>query len=184
MSTTHGSRDQPMTGRSTGPVPGRPPGVEDFDAFVHATGTRLYRTALLLCGEHHLAEDLVQATYTKLFLHWRKVSSATSPAAYARTTLVRTFASHRRLRRTAERPADRLPDAAGPDADPSTRLDLMAALQELGPDDRAVLVLRYWEDLSVADTADLLGIREPACRARASRALARLRTHLPDLEES
>ena len=59
---------------------------------------------------------------------------------------------------------------------------MLAALALLAPADRTVLVLRYWEDLSVAQTADLLGIKETTCRARASRALARLRTHLPDLE--
>jgi RNA polymerase sigma factor (sigma-70 family) len=68
--------------------------------------------------------------------------------------------------------------------DPIARLDLVAALRSLPPRDRAVLVLRYWEDLSVARTAELLGIREDACRRRAARALARLRTLLPSLNDS
>jgi RNA polymerase sigma factor (sigma-70 family) len=67
--------------------------------------------------------------------------------------------------------------------DPSVRLDLLTALQRISADDRAVLVLRFWEDLSVADTARLLGTSEPACRQRTARALTRIRALMPDLEE-
>ena len=72
----------------------------EFADFVHATGTQLFRTALLLCGDHHLAEDLTQTTYAKVFAKWPKVRRADSPAAYARTMLLNTFLSHRRLRRS------------------------------------------------------------------------------------
>ena len=149
-----------------------------FEEFVQATSGRLFRAALLLCGDHHLAEDLTQTTYTKLYARWSTVSRADSPLAYARTVLTRTFLSHRRLRRTSERPVEVVPDAARSLVEPATRLDLLAALRRLPPRDPAVLVLRYWEDLSVARTAELLGIRESACRNRAARALARLRTLL------
>ena len=161
-----------------------PPGRDGFEEFVHATADRLYRSALLLCGDHHLAEDLTQTTYAKVYSHWAKVSSAESPLAYTRTILTRTFLSHRRLRRSGEQPVDALPDAptAGPDL--AMRADLLAALRQLPPGDRAVLVLRYWEELSVARTAAVLGIRESACRNRAARALARLRTILPHLTET
>ena len=77
-----------------------------------------------------------------------------------------------------------LPDAATSGPDPAARVDLLAAMRRLSPPDRAVLVLRYWEDLSVARTAEVLGIRETACRNRAARALARLRLILPDLTET
>ena len=73
---------------------------------MHATADRLYRSALLMCGDHHLAEDLTQTTYAKVYAHWSKVSSADSPLAYSRTILTRTFLSHRRLRRSGEQPVD------------------------------------------------------------------------------
>jgi len=155
-----------------------------FEAFVHATAGSMHRTAVLLSGDHHLAEDLTQTAYAKVFASWRRVVHADDPVAYTRQILVRTFLSHRRLRRTSERPVDAVPETTGhPIDDPSLRLDLLAALQALSADDRAVLVLRFWEDLSVADTARLLGISDAACRQRTARALARIRTLMPDLEE-
>ncbi|HET6168311.1 MAG TPA: SigE family RNA polymerase sigma factor [Marmoricola sp.] len=159
------------------------PRTTSFESFVHVTAASMHRTALLLCGEHHLAEDLTQTAYAKVFASWRRVVAADDPVAYTRKILVRTFLSHRRLRRSSERPVDAVPDAPGPAADASSRLDLLAALGSLSADDRAVLVLRYWEDLSVADSARLLGVSDAACRQRTTRALARIRTLLPDLEE-
>lgn len=153
-----------------------------FEAFVAATAGSMHRTAVLLCGDHHLAEDLTQTSYAKVFASWRRVASADDPVAYTRQILVRTFLSHRRLRRTTERPVDAVPDSPGAVHDPSLRLDLLAALRALSPDDRAVLVLRFWEDLSVADAARLLGTSDAACRQRTARALARIRVLMPDLE--
>jgi RNA polymerase sigma-70 factor (sigma-E family) len=152
--------------------------AEAFTAFVRETGTQLHHAAMLLTGDHHLAEDLTQTTYAKVFVHWRRVSSTDSPIAYARTTLLNTFLSHRRLRRNTERPTDVVPDGARhapPGADPGTRVDLLVALGSLAPLDRAVVVLRYWEDRSVAETAADLGLTESAVRTRARRALLRLR---------
>lgn len=153
----------------------------DFTAFVHSTGTQLYRTALLLTGDHHLAEDLTQAAYAKTFAAWRRVSRADSPVAYVRTTLVNTFLSHRRLRRSGELPTDTVPDRPGDLLDPTVRLDLLAALQLLPGTDRAIVVARYWEDRSVSETASDLGLSEGAVRTRAKRALERLRPHLAHL---
>jgi RNA polymerase sigma-70 factor (sigma-E family) len=164
----------------------------DFAAFVHATGSQLYRTALLLTGDHHLAEDLTQTTYAKVFASWRRVARAGNPVGYARTMLLNTFLSHRRLRRSGEQPGraadlsetltDRADDRATSDADPSTRIDLLAALARLSPTDRAVLVARYWEDRSITETAHDLGLTETAVRTRAKRALDRLRPLVRDLE--
>jgi RNA polymerase sigma-70 factor (sigma-E family) len=154
-----------------------------FEAFVQATAGGLHRTAVLLCGDHHLAEDLTQTAYAKVFASWRRVASANDPVAYTRQVLVRTFLSHRRLRRSSEHPVEAVPDRAGGTEDDPLRLDLLAALRLLTPDDRAVLVLRFWEDLPSADAARLLGISDAACRQRTSRALARIRTLLPDLED-
>jgi RNA polymerase sigma-70 factor (sigma-E family) len=157
--------------------------ADGFEAFVHATGLRMHRTALLLCGgDHHLAEDLTQATYAKVFVAWGRVRCAEDPVAYTRSVLTRTYLSHRRLRRSSERPTDVLPDPAGPTADSAARLDLISALGLLSAPDRAVLVLRYWLDLDVPHTAEILGIGESAVRQRARRALTRLRASVPDLD--
>ena len=150
----------------------------EFADFVHATGTQLYRTAVLLCGDHHLAEDLTQTTYAKVFAKWPKVRRADSPTAYARTILLNTFLSHRRLRRSSEQPVERMPEGRYDDTDPSARLDLLRALASLPARDRAVLVLRYWEDRSVEETAAALGLSAGAVRTRSSRALGRLRERL------
>jgi RNA polymerase sigma-70 factor (sigma-E family) len=151
----------------------------DFTEFVHANGARLHRTAVLLTGgDSHLAEDLLQTTYARLFASWRRVSRAGNPVGYARTTLTNVFLSHRRVRRNSEVPTDELPEEASYDVAPDGRLDLTAALGRLPPTDRAVVVLRYWEDRSVAETAAELGLTELAVRSRASRALVRLRPHI------
>ena len=158
--------------------------VDSFEEFVQATGRRMHQAALLLCGgDHHLAEDLTQATYTKVFAAWRRVSAADDPVAYTRTVLTRTYLSHRRLGRNRERPSDALPDAAqSVDGDPALRHDLLTALGLLKPQERVVLVLRYWEDRSVAETAETLGLSEAAVRQRARRALEALRQRLPGLD--
>jgi len=160
--------------------------AEEFTEFVRATAPRLHRAALLLTGDHHLTDDLTQATYARVYASWRRVSRADDPLAYARRMLLNTYLSHRRLRRNSELPADPTLGAErpAPEDDRTTRLDLLDALATLPPHDRAVLVLRYWEDRSVADTAHDLGITEGAVRTRSSRALQRLRPLLgADLTE-
>lgn len=158
----------------------------DFDSLVHATAPGLHRTALLLTGgDHHLAEDLLQSTYAKVWLSWKRVTSADNPVAYTRTILTRTFLSHRRLRRSSERPSDDLPESTAPsdrERDPALRLDMVDALHRLAPKDRAVVVHRYWLDRSVADTATDLGLTEVVVRTRSKRALVRLRAQLGDLD--
>jgi RNA polymerase sigma-70 factor (sigma-E family) len=159
---------------------------EEFTEFVRATAPRLHRAALLLTGDHHLTDDLTQATYARVYASWQRVSRADDPLAYARRTLLNTYLSHRRLRRNSELPADPalMPEHPGAQDDPTARVDLLDALAMLSPRDRALLVLRYWEDRSVADTAHDLGITEAAVRTRSSRALQRLRPLLgADLTE-
>jgi RNA polymerase sigma-70 factor (sigma-E family) len=150
---------------------------EEFTEFVRATAPRLHRAALLLTGDHHLTDDLTQATYARVYASWRRVSRADDPLAYARRTLLNTYLSHRRLRRNSELPADPalMPEHSGAEDDPASRVDLLDALATLPPHDRALLVLRYWEDRSVADTALDLGITQAAVRTRSWRALQRLR---------
>ena len=156
----------------------------DFGDFVRATGTRLYHQALLLTGDHHLAEDLTQTTYAKLFASWGRVRRASDPTGYAIATLTRTFLSERRLRRNSERPVDVVPDRVGPQVDHDQRLDLAAALADLSADDRTVLVLRYWQDLTTPQIARVIGISEAACRKRLARAHSRLRDLHPTQGDS
>ncbi|MGW1994812.1 SigE family RNA polymerase sigma factor [Embleya sp. NPDC001921] len=154
-------------------------GGASFDEFARARSGQLLRTACLLTGDWHAAEDLVQETLGKLYRSWRRIREMESPIAYAHTTLVRTFLSVRRLRRSSERPSDALPEpppAAGEDIE--LRLTLLQGLARLSPADRAVLVLRYWEDRSVEEAADVLRISPGAVRVRSKRALDRLRAML------
>ena len=146
----------------------------EFEEFAVARTPQLYRSAYLLCGDRYGAEDLVQETLAKVFVKWRGIDN---PAAYAQTTLVRTFLSHRRRRSSQELPYADLPDS--PTVDPTEAADLRLGLQEvldgLAPLDRAVLVLRYSEDLGVAEVADRLGLSPGAVKNRTMRALARAR---------
>jgi RNA polymerase sigma-70 factor (sigma-E family) len=154
-----------------------------FEELVAATGDQLLRTAALLTGNRDSAEDLVQATYARVFARWRHVSRADNPAAYASTVLTRLFISDKRRRRLREVPWRQGHDPAARAADPSLSVSVLGALTTLPPLDRAVLVLRYYNDLSFNDVAGQLGISSGACRTRASRALARLRVRFPDLAE-
>lgn len=161
---------------------------QEFEEFAIARTPQLYRSAWLLCGDRHLAEDLVQETLAKVFAKWRRPFGARidNPAAYAQTTLTRTFLSSRRKRSSGEIPHGDLPESAASvvldQAETSElRLALLAALSELKKDDRAVLVLRYLEDLSVDEVAQRMGTSSGAVRNRSLRALERVR---PLLDQS
>ncbi|MFK0291246.1 SigE family RNA polymerase sigma factor [Streptomyces sp. NPDC090442] len=151
--------------------------AEECAEFAVARAGHLYRSACLLtAGDTHLAEDLVQETLGRLYARWGRVSRTENPAAYAQTVLTRTFLAHQRRRSSTERATDVLPDR--PDAtgdDPALRLTLLDALGQLPAKDRAVVVLRYWEDRSIAETADALNASSAAVRTRCVRALGRLR---------
>ncbi|MFJ5921471.1 SigE family RNA polymerase sigma factor [Kitasatospora sp. NPDC092948] len=154
-------------------------GPLEFRDFAAARGGPLIRTAYLLTGgDAHLAEDLAQEALGKLYGSWRRVSRMANPAGYARTVLVNTFLSHRRRRSSREHVTDTFAETAAPATDSALRLTLLGALAELPQQDRAVLVLRYWEDLGVEETAAALRLTPSAVRSRASRALSRLRTRL------
>jgi len=152
---------------------------QEFEEFALARAGQLYRSAWLLCGDAHHAEDLVQETLAKVYARWRRPFGGRidNPAAYAQTTLTRTFISGRRRRSSGEVPYADLPDV--PFADSSDVLDLRLDLEELLGDlpdlDRAVLVLRFFEDLSVDEVADRLGLTAGAVKNRSMRALARAR---------
>ncbi|WP_193612439.1 SigE family RNA polymerase sigma factor [Nocardioides lijunqiniae] len=150
-----------------------------FEEFARSRAAQLYRSAYLLCGDAHTAEDLVQETLAKVYDRWRRPLGGRidNPAAYAQTTLTRTFISGRRRRSSGEVPYADLPDAPLADASDGAdlRLDLQELLGGLSAVDRAVLVLRYVEDLGVDEVAHHLGITPGAVKNRSMRALARAR---------
>ncbi|MFE2287699.1 SigE family RNA polymerase sigma factor [Streptomyces sp. NPDC059443] len=155
---------------------------DGFREFAEGRSAHLYRSACLLTsGDTHLAEDLVQETLGRMYLLWGRINRIDNPAAYAQTVLVRAFLTHQRRRSSGERPVGEFPEpgvAAGGGGDPALRLTLLQALGGLPPKDRVVLVLRYWEDRSVEETADAMNVSTAAVRTRSSRALGRLREQL------
>ncbi|MEV8373412.1 SigE family RNA polymerase sigma factor [Kribbella sp. NPDC056861] len=152
--------------------------TDDFEEFARARTPQLYRTAWLLTGDRHHAEDLVQETLAKMFRAWRGLQRIDNPPAYAQTVLARTFISQRRRRSWSEQPVSSMPERADRPGDPALRISLQNALAELSPLDRAVLVLRFFEDRSVEQVALDLGKNAGAIRTRTSRALDRLRAVL------
>jgi RNA polymerase sigma-70 factor (sigma-E family) len=162
----------------------RPPTDEEFAELVHACWASLYRTAYLMLGDAADAEDLVQTALAKTYASWRKVRSVDAAPGYARTTLVNTAASwFRKKGWRNERPTDVLPEAAHAshlDSDLSDRRTVIDALGTLPPRQRAVVVLRFYEDLSVAQVAHALGITEGTVKSQTSEALSKLRVLLGD----
>jgi RNA polymerase sigma-70 factor (sigma-E family) len=162
---------------------------EKFSAFVPARADHLYRQAWLLTGSRAAAEDLVQTALTKSYAAWSRVLRADDPVAYVHGVLLKAFLSDRRRRSSGEVPhADPHQTATSAVADDPTdaqvdRLALAAALSRLGRTDRAVVVLRYWEDRTVAETAALLGLSEAAVKNRSLRALRRLGADLSVLDD-
>jgi RNA polymerase sigma-70 factor (sigma-E family) len=156
---------------------------EQFTDFARARMPHLYRAAWLLCGERHRAEDLTQETLAKVYAKWGP--RLQNPAAYAQTTLVRTWISAQRRRSSHEQPWADLPDSPSASDDHDLRLVLRAALARLEPLDRAVVVLRYLDDIPVDEVARQLGLSSTAVRSRAKRSLDKVRMtlghHLPDL---
>lgn len=159
----------------------------EYVEYVRARAVSLRRTAYRLCGDWHRAEDLVQRAFVLLYRHWRHVSRATSIDAYVRKMLVNTYLDEQRgwwARRVtpnadpSPRPPDRGPDEGAEHTD--RRLDLMAALARISAGQRAVLVLRYWEQLSVAETAAALGCSDGTVKSQTALAIAALRRLLPD----
>lgn len=150
---------------------------EEFAEFAGARQQRMYRQAYLLCGDPEHAQDLVQSTLLKLYRAWPRVSRAQYVDAYSRKTLVRTYLDAQRKWRR-ERDAHRLPDPPMSAGSADLRITLLAALAELPARARAVVVLRYWDDLSIEQTAEALGCSVGTVKGQSSRALAVLRDRL------
>ena len=151
----------------------------DFESYAAVRWSRLVRTAYLLTGDHHEAEDLVQTTLAKVYLGWSRIRRLDEPDAYMHRALINNNLSRLRKRRVVQLLTARLPERAG---EPGTaqveqRAQLLDALASLPPRQRAVVVLRYWDDLSEQQVAEILGCSPGNVKSQASRGLAKLRAH-------
>jgi RNA polymerase sigma-70 factor (sigma-E family) len=147
-----------------------------FDEFVAARSRALLRTAYLLTHDHALAEDLLQTALTKAWFAWRRIDG--NPEPYVRRILVNTYASWWRRKWNGEHPTEELPErpAHAGFAQPATEpTDLWTAMARLPRRQRAVVVLRYFEDLTEAQTAEVMGCSAGTVKSQTSKALARLR---------
>lgn len=149
----------------------------DFDAFVAARSRALRKAAWLLTGDWHSAEDLLQTALAKCYLAWSQIASGREEA-YVRRVLVTTYATWWRRAWRGEQPTDAVLETADPYDEPERaelRLVLLQALGGLTRRQRATVVLRYYCDLSEAETADTLGCSVGTVKSQAARGLARLR---------
>lgn len=149
----------------------------EFRAFASSRWTRLARTAYLLTGNHHDAEDLVQAALVKAYLRWDRVRRADDPDAYVWRTLLNANADRLRRRRLREWLTTWFPERTAGDRVEQVvdRHVLLRALDRLPPRQRAAVVLRYAEDRSESEVARLLGVGVGTVRSHTARGLAKLR---------
>ncbi|WP_307834720.1 SigE family RNA polymerase sigma factor [Paractinoplanes lichenicola] len=153
---------------------------QEFTAFVESTATRLRRSAYLMCRDWHLAQDLTQQTFTKMYASWERLKSGTNLDAYSRRVLMNLVFDQQKRLKGSEIVLAELPDRPDAAANPELRLTLVEALAGLSVEDRAVLVLRHAEDHSVETVATILGVSSSVVKMRNTRALSRLRTLLGD----
>jgi RNA polymerase sigma-70 factor (sigma-E family) len=152
---------------------------QEFTEYVMARQGGLRRTAYLLCQDWQHADDLVQAAITRLYVHWDRAAGVERTDAYARTVLVREYLSEQRsawYRRVSV--AAVMPDVPAPAPDTEASLDVRSALAALPPRQRATLVLRFYCDLTVDQTADLLGCSPGTVKSQTAKAMATLRERL------
>ncbi|MBQ1076168.1 SigE family RNA polymerase sigma factor [Micromonospora sp. C31] len=157
-----------------------PADIEGYREYVGARLEPLRRTAYLLCGDWHTADDLVSTALVRLLRHWRRVSRMDSPDAYVRRILLRVWLDERRRPWRREAAWAEVPDATVGCATDGVadRLTILALLAELPPRRRAVLVLRYFCDLSVEETARELGCATGTVKSQSARAIEALRSRL------
>ena len=157
--------------------------ADDEGRYVEYVSSRLpwlRKVAFLLCQDWHRADDVAQAAITKLYVHWRTASKANNLDGYVRTVLVREFLS---LQRTAwvsrvDLSGGPMADFAVADADVTTRLAVRTAMADVAPRQRAALVLRYYCDLSVDETAEVLNCSPGTVKSQTARGLESLRRAL------
>lgn len=154
------------------------PDAAAFDAYVNDRGSSFLRFAYVLSGDYHLAEDLVQEALVKVHRRWSKLQDVQQPGAYVRKAILNQYLSWRRRRSSSEQPemleeeSIQRPDHAERVAD---RDELWTALAGLPRQQRAVLVLRFYEDMDDDEIAGLIGCSPRTVRSHASRGLARMR---------
>ncbi|MFD9392515.1 SigE family RNA polymerase sigma factor [Streptomyces sp. NPDC060000] len=163
----------------------------EFQAFVVGRWPRLMRTAFLLTGEQHAAEDLVQTTLERVYVAWRRVGSADEPEAYVRRVMINAHARrHRKKLREFLAPrgddsglAHEVADTGDQIARADDRHTLLKSLAELPPRQREAVVLRYWEDLTETQTAEAMGCSVGAVKSNAAKGIAKLRA-IPGLADA
>jgi RNA polymerase sigma-70 factor (sigma-E family) len=157
----------------------RPEQEREYVEYVSVRLPRLHRAAYLLCADRHQADDIVQATVTALYLNWRRAAAADNLDGYVHRIMVRRYLDERRRRWSRVLLGDRMPDLpATDDHRVEERDSLLTALRALPKGQRAVVVLRYFGDLSVEATAEALGCSVGNVKSQCSRGLAALRSVL------
>lgn len=147
--------------------------------FVRERSLSLRRTAYLLCGSWADGDDLVQESLAKVYVAWPRISSSKAVLSYTRTTMLRTYLNNKR-KWGRELVLAAVPEQGVDDQDSALTVTLSALLKELPSKQRAVLVLRFYQDLSVPQIAEELGIPEGTVKSQLSRGLASMRTRLDD----
>ncbi|GAB1692571.1 SigE family RNA polymerase sigma factor [Krasilnikovia sp. M28-CT-15] len=157
----------------------------DFDAFVRTRTPALLRSAYLLTGDQHLAEDLVQSALGQTHRAWRRLYVAGGAEAYTRKTMYHLQVSRWRRRRIVESFAGDVPDRPGAQSDHAEhtvlRLSLLSALSRLTAKQRAVIVLRFFDDMTEVQAAETLGVSVGTVKSQTAKALERLRILAPEL---
>lgn len=161
---------------------------QEFAEYFAAKRDSVRRTAYLLCGDWHRADDLAQTAFVALHRRWNRIRDRGATDAYLRKTLIRASIDESRRPWRREQQVERLPEpepAGGLlDEQVATRADLLAGLRDVPPKQRAVLVLRYFEGLDVAGVAKALGCSEGNVKSQTARGLTRLRTALGEEVET
>jgi RNA polymerase sigma-70 factor (sigma-E family) len=155
---------------------------EEFRQFMRGRWPAMLRLAYGLTGDRGHAEDVAQAAFARAYASWGRVRRTGDPDAYVRRIVVNENRRRFRKQRVAEALPGTLPDSGTVPAGPEDRAALLDALRSLGPRQRAVVVLRYWMDMSEAETAAALNCSVGTVKSQASRALAALRNHIVEGE--
>jgi RNA polymerase sigma-70 factor (sigma-E family) len=150
-------------------------GHEDYVAYVGPRLERLRRVAFLLCHDWHRADDLVQVAVTRLYVHWRRASAADDIDRYVHRILVNAFLSERKKWPALVTTMERLPEMPAPDVDEATNLAMRTALAQVPARQRATLVLRFYCDLTIEQTAETLRCSTGTVKSQTAKGLARLR---------
>ncbi|BCJ41859.1 RNA polymerase sigma24 factor [Actinoplanes ianthinogenes] len=157
----------------------------EYVDYVAGRLSRLHRAAYFLCGDRYRADDIVQSTVTSLYLSWKKAVRADNLDAYVHRILVRRYLDERRRRWSRVLLGEHVPDRPAPSGNGvEVRDELITALRTLPKGQRTVLVLRYFSDLSVEDTAEALGCSVGNVKSQCSRGLTALRAALGTFEEA